>query len=155
LTGHGIEDIMNKKNKRSIYSRRKAEMNMTENHVSVISLKEELRIENEEKKRLEFRRERLNKKLKMTNLDIMNNTAIIYEMHEIQKLIEEQIAVVALLEKSMNIITESIGKLQGIERRVFHMHRFYGKTLLEISEELGYDYGYIRKVSSQANKHIH
>ncbi|MBI4858561.1 MAG: hypothetical protein HY818_17640 [Acetobacterium woodii] len=130
---------------------------MTENHVSVISLKEELRIENEEKKRLEFRRERLNKKLKMANLDIMNmnNKAIIYEMHEIQKLIEEQIAVVVLLEKSMNIITESIGKLQGIERKVFHMHRFYGKTLLEISEELGYEYGYIRKVSSQANKHIH
>lgn len=128
---------------------------MTENHVSVISLKEEVRIENEEKRRLEFRRERLNKKLKMSNPDIIKNNSIVYEMHEIQKLIEEQTAIVVLLEKSMNIITESISRLQGVERKVFHMHRFYGKTLLEISEELGYDYGYIRKVSSQANKRIH
>lgn len=129
---------------------------MTDNHVSVISLKEELQIESEEKKRLEFRKERLHQKLKMSNPLIMEDKkSVSDEMRMIQKLIDEQATVVILLEKSMTIITESIEKLQGIEKKVFYMHRFFGKSLLEISAELGYDYGYIRKISAKANRHIH
>jgi len=134
---------------------RKGEVHMTDNHMSVISLKEELKIEREEQIRLEYRKDRLTKKLKFYRpIEVEERKIIISKLKIIQKHISEQSKVVFLLEKSMDIINESIDRLQGIEKKVFYLHRFSGKSLLEISEELGYDYGYIRKISSRAHKKI-
>lgn len=128
---------------------------MTANHTSVISLKEELKIEQEEKIRLEYRKDRLTQKLNLHRpIEIEERKIIIAELKILQKYILEQSKVVFLLEKSMDIINESIDKLQGVEKKVMYLHRFSGKSLLEISEELGYDYGYIRKISSRAYKNI-
>lgn len=128
---------------------------MTANHTSVISLNEELKIEREEKIRLEYRKDRLTQKLKRHRpIEIEERKIIIAELKILQQHILEQSTVVLLLEKSLAIINESIDKLQGIEKKVMYLHRFSGKSLLEIAEELGYDYGYIRKISSRAYKNM-
>lgn len=80
-------------------------------------------------------------------------------MQKIQKQIrethqykEEQERVAFLLEKSLKVIMAAIPQLSGIEKQVFYLQRYSGKSLVEISKDLGYDYGYIRRLASQAKK---
>ncbi|MGV8907105.1 MAG: hypothetical protein ACOH15_10960 [Acetobacterium sp.] len=104
-------------NKRS-KTMRAVGVHMTDKHISVISLKEELNIEREEKMRLEYRKDRLTKKLKLYRpIELEKRKMLIAELKIIQKHILEQAKVVFLLEKSMAIINESIDKLQGIEKK--------------------------------------
>lgn len=56
---------------------------------------------------------------------------------------EEAKHIIYLLNKTKNLIDL---------KKVFYLHRYLGKSLIEISTELGYDYGYILNVSSNDNK---
>ena len=57
-----------------------------------------------------------------------------------------------LLKKSLKVILEAIPKLKNIQKKVFYMQRYTGKSLVQIAEELEYDYDYIRHVASKANQ---
>lgn len=51
-----------------------------------------------------------------------------------------------------NEIEDHIKKYDDIKYKVFKGHYIEYKTLLELSNELGYSYGYIREISSKLRK---
>lgn len=125
-------------------------INKTEN---VISMRGELAIVNEEIKRLENLEERLccyERKIPYTNDEMKRKVQ--NQIRETRNYRAEQERIAFLLEKSLKIIMAAIPQLSGIEKKVFYMQRYSGKSLIEISEDLGYDYGYIRRLASQAKK---
>lgn len=74
------------------------------------------------------------------------------QIRETHQYKEEQERVAFLLEKSLKVIMAAIPQLSSIEKQVFYLQRYSGKSLVEISKDLGYDYGYIRRLASQAKK---
>lgn len=58
------------------------------------------------------------------------------------------------MEKHKKNIEERIKKLNGIDYKVVYMRDIEGKSLVEIAEELGYSYDYIKEVSAR-NKRTH
>ncbi len=83
-----------------------------------------------------------------------------YHPEDYQKLIEElgrlesiiflQTEILDNLNKLREDLINSTKELEGIEYKVVVMHNLEGKTLREISEELGYSYQYIREVHQRA-----
>lgn len=63
--------------------------------------------------------------------------------------IEQLEAFIEILESE---IEERIAKSNDIEYKVFKGYYIENKTLLELSNELGYSYGYIREISSKLRK---
>lgn len=51
-------------------------------------------------------------------------------------------------------IEEHLKKLEGLDQKVVYMRDIEGKALIDIAEELGYSYDYIREISSR-NKKTH
>lgn len=51
-------------------------------------------------------------------------------------------------------IEEHLKSLEGIDQQVVYMRDIEGKKLMDIAEELGYSYDYIREISSR-NKKTH
>lgn len=58
------------------------------------------------------------------------------------------------MEKSKRKIEDRIKRLKGIDKRVVYMRDIEGMTLIDIAEELGYSYDYIREISAR-NKRTH
>lgn len=120
---------------------------------NVISMRGELAIVKEEIKRLRNLEDRLRqheRKISYTNLE--EKRKIQKQIREVRSYREEQERIEFLLEKSLKVIMAAIPQLSGIEKKVFYLQRYSGKSLLEISEDLGYDYGYIRRLASKAKK---
>src|SRR5699024_1463954 len=53
------------------------------------------------------------------------------------------------LEKLKKEIEDNIKELEGIDKKVVYMRDIEGKKLVDIAEELGYSYDYIREISSK------
>lgn len=53
------------------------------------------------------------------------------------------------MEKCRKNIEERIKKLEGIDYKVVYMRDIEGKKLMDIAEELGYSYQYIKEVSAR------
>lgn len=53
------------------------------------------------------------------------------------------------MEKSRKRIEDSIKKLEGVDQQVVYMRDIEGKKLMDIAEELGYSYQYIKEVSAR------
>ena len=120
---------------------------------NVISMRGELAIVKEEIKRLRNLEDRLRqheRKISYTNVE--EKRKIQKQIREARSYREEQQRIEFLLEKSLKVIMAAIPQLSGIEKKVFYLQRYSGKSLLEISEDLGYDYGYIRRLASKAKK---
>ena len=49
---------------------------------------------------------------------------------------------------------EKIKKLEGIDYKVVYLRDIEGKSLVEIADELGYSYDYIKEISAR-NKKTH
>ena len=58
------------------------------------------------------------------------------------------------MEKCRKNMEERIKKLEGIDQKVVYMRDIEGKTLVQIAEELGYSYDYIKEISAR-NKKTH
>ena len=128
-------------------------MNKTEKSENVLSMREELTIVKEEIKRLSNLEDRLcsyERQIPYTNSALKQKIQKqIWETHQYK---EEQERVAFLLEKSLKVIMAAIPQLSSIEKQVFYLQRYSGKSLVKISKDLGYDYGYIRRLASQAKK---
>lgn len=128
-------------------------MNKTEKSENVLSMREELTIVKEEIKRLSNLEDRLcsyERQIPYTNSALKQK--IQKQIRETHQYKEEQERVAFLLEKSLKVIMAAIPQLSSIEKQVFYLQRYSGKSLVEISKDLGYDYGYIRRLASQAKK---
>ena len=128
-------------------------MNKTEKSENVLSMREELTIVKEEIKRLSNLEDRLcsyERQIPYTNSALKQK--IQKQIREPHQYKEEQERVAFLLEKSLKVIMAAIPQLSSIEKQVFYLQRYSGKSLVEISKDLGYDYGYIRRLASQAKK---
>lgn len=128
-------------------------MKKTEKSENVLSMREELTIVKEEIKRLSNLEDRLcgyERQIPYTNSALKQK--IQKQIRETHQYKEEQERVAFLLEKSLKVIMAAIPQLSGIEKQVFYLQRYSGKSLVEISKDLGYDYGYIRRLASQAKK---
>ncbi|KJS84995.1 MAG: hypothetical protein JM58_09520 [Peptococcaceae bacterium BICA1-8] len=55
-------------------------------------------------------------------------------------------------ERSQQLIEQFIGNLEGLDYKIAHKRLIEGKTLKEISEELNYAYGWIRKKNMNLTK---
>ena len=77
---------------------------------------------------------------------------ILKQLTLIREALGEQRRQEYLLEKSLRVILEAIPKLKNIQKKVFYMQRYTGKSLVQIAEELEYDYDYIRHVASKTNQ---
>lgn len=53
------------------------------------------------------------------------------------------------MEKCRKNMEERIKKLEGIDQKVVYMRDIEGKKLMDIAEELGYSYQYIKEVSAR------
>ncbi|SDX87884.1 RNA polymerase sigma factor sigma-70 region 4 domain-containing protein [Tepidimicrobium xylanilyticum] len=58
------------------------------------------------------------------------------------------------MERYKKRIKERIKNLEGIDYKVVYMRDIEGKSLVEIAEELGYSYDYIKEISAR-NKRTH
>ncbi|WP_195269586.1 hypothetical protein [Eubacterium sp. 1001713B170207_170306_E7] len=128
-------------------------MSLLEKDDTVISLKAELTIIQEEIIRLAQLEEkwlRLSEKTPYTRVE--RKKQILKQLTLIREAIDEQRRQERLLEKSLKIILEAIPKLKNIQKKVFYMQRYTGKSLVQIAEELEYDYDYIRHVAAKANQ---
>lgn len=128
-------------------------MNKTEKSENVLSMREELTIVKEEIKRLSNLEDRLcsyERQIPYTNSALKQK--IQKQIRETHQYKEEQERVAFLLEKSLKVIMAAIPQLSSIEKQMFYLQRYSGKSLVEISKDLGYDYGYIRRLASQAKK---
>lgn len=67
------------------------------------------------------------------------------EIEKLEQRIEEK-------RKLANDIRDKLEQLQGLEKRVAYMRDIEGKSLIEIADELGYSYSWIRKISSRTKK---
>lgn len=80
----------------------------------------------------------------------------IAEMINELKIIEHHLEIhSAALEKmyeAQKEMQDSIEQLEGLEKKVIYMRDIEGKKLIDISEKLGYDYCYIRQISSRHPK---
>lgn len=135
------------------HSRDGEKMKKTEKSENVLSMREELTIVKEEIKRLSNLEDRLcgyERQIPYTNSALKQK--IQKQIRETHQYKEEQERVAFLLEKSLKVIMAAIPQLSGIEKQVFYLQRYSGKSLVEISKDLGYDYGYIRRLASQAKK---
>lgn len=127
-------------------------MKVLEKDDNVISLNAELTIIREEVKRLERLKEKLAQLSGETPYTkVEKKRAVLYQLRGIDQELEDQLRQERLLNKSLHLILEAIPKLKNIQKKVFYMHRYTGKTLMQISEELEYDYGYIRHIAAKAN----
>ncbi|WP_414732882.1 hypothetical protein [Acetobacterium carbinolicum] len=122
-------------------------------HVNVMDLNQELIIEQEEKKRYEGRLDRLESKLSEVNpKEFEKKMELFKEIQGLKEAIVEKNRCLFLLNKSKRIIEASILQMNQLEKKVFYAHRYLGKSLVEIADELNHDYGYIRTVSAKADK---
>ncbi|MEG1331861.1 MAG: hypothetical protein RSC97_10535 [Eubacterium sp.] len=123
--------------------------------INVLDINQELIIEQLEKDRYVKRKERLLEKKKSTLYQHRDEwKKLEQEIHYLNKQIEEQDRIIHLLNKTKKTIEKAISSMKSIERKVFYAHRYLGKSLVEIAAELEYDYGYIRNLSSKADKKI-
>ncbi|AFA47452.1 RNA polymerase sigma factor sigma-70 region 4 domain-containing protein [Acetobacterium woodii] len=122
-------------------------------HVNVMDLNQELIIEQEEKKRYEGRLDRLESKLsEVSSKEFEKKMELFKEIQGLKEAIAEKDRSLFLLNKSKRIIEASILQMNQLEKKVFYAHRYLGKSLVEIADELNHDYGYIRTVSARADK---
>ncbi|MBC3887970.1 hypothetical protein GH810_06560 [Acetobacterium paludosum] len=122
-------------------------------HVNVMDLNQELIIEQEEKKRYEGRLGKLEAKLsEASTREFEKKMDLFKEIQGLKEVIVEKNRSLFLLNKSKRIIEESILQMNQLEKKVFYAHRYLGKSLVEIADELNHDYGYIRTVSARADK---
>lgn len=56
---------------------------------------------------------------------------------------------IAAMIKSKLKIEEHLAKLEGIDKSVVYMRDIKGKSLVDIAEELGYSYQYIKEISAR------
>lgn len=139
--------------KESIFEKVGRVMSEFDRNENVISMRGELAIVKEEIERLRNLEDRLRyheRGIPYTNIE--EKRKIQNQIRETGNYREEQEKTAFLLEKSLKVIMAAIPQLSGIEKKVFYLQRYSGKSLLEISEDLGYDYGYIRRLASQAKK---
>ncbi|BES63685.1 hypothetical protein SANA_01240 [Gottschalkiaceae bacterium SANA] len=73
----------------------------------------------------------------------------LFRLGETEKNIEKYQALLEKLHGSLSRMKEQIDEMKGLEYKISFMKRVEGKSLLVISEELNYSYGYIRKLSSE------
>ncbi|CAK7048782.1 MAG: hypothetical protein EUB_03101 [Eubacterium sp.] len=128
-------------------------MKLLEKDDSVISLKAELAIIQEEiiyLTQLEEKWMLLSEKTPYTKVE--RKKQILKQLTLIREALGEQRRQEHLLEKSLKVILEAIPKLKNIQKKIFYMQRYTGKSLVQIAEELEYDYDYIRHVASKANQ---
>ncbi len=75
--------------------------------------------------------------------------AALKQMQKIENHIALHQDTIDKLEKSKKKIEEYIKTLDGLDRKVVYMRDIEGKKLVDIAEELGYSYDYIREISSK------
>lgn len=131
----------------------KEKSSKTYKDINIVDLKQELAIQQAEKDRYIRRKERLFEKKKFISYKhIEERISIEQEICLLQKKIEEKDREIYLLNKTKKTIEEAINNMGSLEKKVFYAHRYLGKSLVEIAIELGHDYGYIRNISSKADK---
>jgi DNA-directed RNA polymerase specialized sigma24 family protein len=59
---------------------------------------------------------------------------------------------IAHLEETKRKMEEKVSQLSGIENQVVYMRDFQKKKLIEIADELGYSYDYIREISAKTRR---
>jgi len=75
--------------------------------------------------------------------------SLVVKLNKIQEKINNEKELVLELVEKKESIKDRIQKLKGIHYRVACLREFEGKSLTEISKELGKDYNYIKNISSQ------
>lgn len=60
--------------------------------------------------------------------------------------------IMSLKYEARNRMESKMSEFEGLENKVIVMRDIQRKTLIEIADELGYSYDWIRKVSSRVNK---
>jgi hypothetical protein len=73
----------------------------------------------------------------------------LFQLGETENSIEKYQSLLEKLHRSREKMGERIVKMEGLEYKISFMKRVEKKSLLVISEELNYSYGYIRKLSSE------
>ena len=70
-------------------------------------------------------------------------------LHKIESHIYLHKEAIESMEKHKKRIEERLKKLEGIDYKVVYMRDIEGKSLVEIAENLGYSYQYIKEVSAR------
>lgn len=70
------------------------------------------------------------------------------KIENIQKDIDDEKNAIEYLEKQKEIIQEQIKQLSGVNYKI-EILKLQGKKLQEIADELGYSYGYIRRLAME------
>jgi hypothetical protein len=73
----------------------------------------------------------------------------LFHLGETENSIEQYQSLLEKLHGSRDKMKEQIDEMKGMEYKISFMKRVEGKSLLVISEELNYSYGYIRQRSSE------
>ena len=73
----------------------------------------------------------------------------LFRLGETEKSMEKYQTLLGKLQGSRGKMKEQIDEMKGLEYKISYMKRVEEKSLLVISEELNYSYGYIRKRSSE------
>lgn len=135
--------------------RKNVQQEKVDRHINVFDINQELTIEQLEKDRYVKRKERLLEKKKVISYQQSDEwKKLEKEIYCLNKQIEEKDRIIHLLYKTKKTIENAIANMKSIERKVFYAHRYLGKSLVEIAAEFEYDYGYIRNLSSKADKKI-
>lgn len=77
---------------------------------------------------------------------------IIDELRRIEHHLQLHTETLEKMYEAQKEMQENIERLDGLEKKVVYMRDIEGKKLIDISEELGYDYCYIRQISSRHPK---
>lgn len=76
----------------------------------------------------------------------------IFRLRELQNHIYIHEEAISRMEESRKQMEKRIGQLEGLDRQVVYMRDIEGKTLVDIADELGYGYDWIRKISARNPK---
>lgn len=76
----------------------------------------------------------------------------IISLQKLQSHLELHTEALEKLYEKKDKLEEHIAGLEGLDQKVVYMRDIQGKSLLEIANELGYSYDYIRKISARNPK---
>lgn len=86
---------------------------------------------------------------KVQNTNQIGFEEFITRLQKLENHIFIHLEAIANMEKSREKMEEKIKQLEGIDQQVVFMRDIKGKSLVEIADELGYSYQYIKEISAR------
>ena len=73
----------------------------------------------------------------------------LFRLHQLESYIYLHEEAITTMIKSKENIEKHLERLQGLDKKVVYLRDIEEKSLIDIAEELGYSYDYIREISSR------